>query len=315
MKSLTAGVLSSTASPPFTLKQLECFVAVAECGSISKAAALVRASDSAVSDSITAMEKGLGATLFHRRRSKGATLTSDGLAILPLAHRMLNDAEELASAVGRDAGTLIGPIRVGAVDTLAPVVLPRLIELMSHRHPGVRVLFRTGDQPTLVAALESAELDLLITFDIDVAPELRRRAISSTQAGLVFHTGHPFATRDAVSLEEVAEEPMVLLDIYSSRVHTLELMSNRSITPRIAFRTDSYELCRSLVGRGLGYSLLMRRSINAQTWDGRDISWVPITPAPRRVDILATWVNGAHPPRLAALIDAAAAIGSEVNMK
>jgi len=314
MESLPSGLMSSAASAPFTLRQLECFVAVAECGSISKAAEVVRASDSAVSDAITAMEKGLGATLFHRRRSKGATLTSDGLAILPVAHRMLNDAEELSSAVGRDAGTLMGPIRVGAVDTLAPVILPRLIELMRDRHPAVRVLFRVGDQPTLVTALASAELDLLMTFDIDVPPELRRRPIASTQAGVVIHSGHPLAGRESISLEEIADEPMVLLDIYASRVHTLELMSSRSITPRIAFRTESYELCRSLVGRGLGYTLLMRRSIDAQTWDGRSVTWIPITPAPRTVKILATWAAGTHPPRLVALIDAAVEIGKEIQM-
>ncbi|HWI30074.1 MAG TPA: LysR family transcriptional regulator [Microbacterium sp.] len=314
MESLGAGMMPSAPSPSFTIRQLECFVAVARCGSISKAADVVRASDSAVSDALTAMERALGATLFHRRRSKGATLTSDGLAILPLAHRMLDDAEELSAAVGRAAGTLIGPVRVGAVDTLAPVVLPRLIALMRERHPAVRVVFRTGDQPTLADALASAELDLLITFDIDVPPELRRRPMFSTQASLVVSSDHPLAARESVSLEEVADEPMVLLDIYASRVHTMELMSSRSITPRIAYRTDSYELCRSLVGRGLGYTLLMRRFIDAQTWDGRTVSFVPISPAPRRVDILAAWVDGTHPPRLAALIEAAAAVGQDIDM-
>ena len=310
LEDLTAAV----PSVPFTIRQLECFVVVADRGSISAAAEALHASDSAVSDALTAMERSLGAVLLHRRRSRGASLTSDGLAILPIARRMLTAADELSSAVGRDAATLIGPVRVGAINTLAPVILPALIERMRMRYPGVRIEQRTGDQPELVDALEGAELDLLLTFDIDVPPELHRRALFSTEACLVVAANHPLAGRGAVALDEVADEPMILLDIHSSRVHTLELMSSRGVTPRIAFRTDNYELCRAMVGRGLGYTLLMRRSINTQTWDGGRVVSVPIAPAPRSVDVLATWAHGAQPPRLVALIEVAAEIGQVTTL-
>ena len=300
---------------PFTLRQLECFVAVAESGSIARAADVLRASDSAVSDALTAMEKTLGCRLFDRRRSRGATLTSDGLAILSIAHRMLSDAEELSAAVGNDASALMGPVRVGAVDTLAPVIIPRLIERMRIDHPALRLDFRTGDQPSMIDALERAELDLVITFDIDVPPELRRRSLWTTHACVVVSADHPLASRGSIGLEELAEEPMVLLDIFSSRVHTLELMSSRSISPRIAYRTDNYELCRSLVARGLGYTLLMRRAIQSQTWDGAEVTSLEIDPSPRTVQILAVWTNRGHPPRVAAVVDAATAAGATVLMR
>src|SRR3954471_7516482 len=185
---------------PFTLRQLECFVAVAESGSIARAANVLQASASAVSDALTAMEKTLGCTLVHRRRSRGPSLTSDGLAILSIAHRVLADAEELSAAVGNDASALIGPVRVGAVDTLAPVVMPRLIEHMRAEHPALRLDFRTGDQPTMIDGLERAELDLVITFDIDVPPELSRRSLWSTHACVVVADDHPVAARASVRL-------------------------------------------------------------------------------------------------------------------
>jgi DNA-binding transcriptional LysR family regulator len=290
------------AAAPFTLRQVECFIAVAESGTITAAAELLRASDSAVADSLSAMERTLGVTLFHRRRSRGATLTSDGLAILPIAHRMLAEAEELSAAVGRDPSVVLGPVRVGAIATLAPLLLPRLILEMNERYPAVRVEYRSADQPSLISAMARAELDCMITFDIDVPPELHRRRLLHSQARVIVSEQHPLAGASSVSLDQLAAEPMILLDIESSRIHTLELMSSRGVTPRIAHRTDNYELCRSLVGRGLGYSLLMSRDLSARTWDGSRVVALPIDPAPRDVAVLIMWQTATPSPRLGAFI-------------
>jgi DNA-binding transcriptional LysR family regulator len=294
------------AAAPFTLRQVECFVAVAESGTISAAADILRASDSAVADSLSAMERTLGVTLFHRRRSRGATLTSDGMAILPIAHRMLADAEELGAAVGRDPSIVLGPVRVGAIATLAPLVLPRLILEMAERFPAVRVEYRSADQPSLIRAMARAELDCMVTFDIDVPPELHRRRLLHAQARVIVSEQHPLARASSVSLDQLATEPMILLDIESSRIHTLELMSSRGVTPRITHRTDNYELCRSLVGRGIGYSLLMSRDLSPRTWDGGRVVALPIEPAPRDVAVLITWQTPTPTPRLTAFIATAA---------
>lgn len=299
--------------PPirFTLRQIECFVAVAETGSISAAAGRLRASDSAVSDALTAIERSLNATLVRRRRAQGATLTSDGLALLPIARRMLTDAEELASVVGPGASALRGPVRVGTVGTLGPTLLPRLIRAMADRHPGVRIEYLLADLPTLTAAIEDGRLDIAIAFDIDIPPELSKIPMYSTEACLIVGSEHPLAGRDQASLAEVADEPMVLLDIETSRVHTLELMSSRGIQPRISHRTDSFSLCTGLVGRGLGYSLLMWREGLDRTMDGGRITALRITPPPRRVDVALITSATRRPPRLAAFIEMARAMYSD----
>ncbi|WP_241991120.1 LysR substrate-binding domain-containing protein [Cryobacterium sp. Hh38] len=222
---------------------------------------------------------------------------------------MLSEAEELSAAVGQGVSAITGPVRLGAIDTLAPVLLPKLISATSERHPSVHIDFKTGDQASLLNLLVQGDLDLLITFDIDVPPELNRRSLYQTEACIVVSSDHPLAQNETATLDDVADEPMVLLDISSSRVHTLELMSTRAITPKIAFRTDNYELCRSLVGRGLGYSLLMRRAIDAQTWDGGQVVYLPIRPRPRSVNALVAWSPGRVPPRVSALIDICAEVG------
>lgn len=300
------------AALPFTLRQLECFVAVAELGSITAAAATLRASDSTISDAISAMERSMGTKILHRQRARGASLTSDGLAILPIARRMLTDGATLTAAVGRGQSALVGPVRVGFTGTLVSLILPRLILAAERNHPGLHIEYRIGDLPTLTAAVEAAEIDLIYTFDIEVPPEYQRRVLDTTEAVLVVSKEHRLAGAVSARLEQVQDEPMVLLDITASRMHTLELMSSRGITPRIALRTDDYELCRSMVGRGLGYTMLMNRDISPITWDGSEVSIVPISPPPRPVNILVSWPEAPIPPRVQAVIELSTSIGAMI---
>lgn len=309
----TFGTSDDTPPLRFTLRQIECFLAVAETGSFSQAAEAIRASDSAVADSITAMERALGAELFRRQRSRGATLTSDGLTILPFARRLSADGAELMSAVGNRAQSLIGPVRIGITSTLASLVLPQLIVDIGDEHPGIRIEYRTGDLEPLLAAVERAELDLVITFDLGVPPEYARRSLGVTEAMVVLAADHPLAAQERIRLSELADEPMVLLDILASRSYTLELMSSQGITPRVAHRTSDYELCRALVGRGIGYTLLMRRNVSTQTWDGREVVYVPIDPGPRPIDVLVAWPRDPVPPRVAAVIDSVVELSPEIG--
>lgn len=177
----------------------------------------MHASDSAVADAITAMEKSIGSIMFNRQRSRGATLTSDGLATLPVARQILADSLTLTASVGRAPSAIVGPVRIGISNTLASVLLPRLIANVRHTHPGIHIEFRVDDLAALTKAAEESLLDLIITFDIDVPPEYQRRSLCSTEATLVVSADHRLARNTQVNLLEVADEPMVLLDITASR--------------------------------------------------------------------------------------------------
>ncbi|MCU4298788.1 LysR family transcriptional regulator [Brevibacterium permense] len=297
----------------FTLRQVECFLAVAETGSFSSAAQSIRASDSAVADSITAMERSLGVELFRRQRSRGATLTSDGLTVLPFARRLAADGAELMTSVGHHANSIVGPVRIGITNTLASITLPHLIVEVEKRYPDIRIDYRIDDLTSLLVAADRAEVDLVVTFDLGMPPEYHRRSLGVTEAMIVLAEDHPLASRKRIALIEIADEPMILLDIVASRTYTLELMSSQGITPRVIHRTADYELCRSLVGRGVGYTLLMRRNVSTETWDGQRVVYVPIDPPPRPIDILVTWPRDPLPPRVNAVIDTAVDLGGEIG--
>lgn len=291
----------------YTLRQLQCFVAVAEAGSIVGASTVLRASDSAVADALSALEAGIGTPLVERHRARGVRLTSDGLAMLPAARQLLAQAEDLTSVLG-DGDEVRGAVRVGILPALAPPILPRLIADLGERHPRLRLDFSVGDQGRLSDHLRLGDLDAVITCDIEFPPVFSRRVLYGTTACVVIAADHPLADRDELSLAELRDEPMVLLDGVASRLHTMELMSNAGVSPRVAYRTAEYELCRSMVARGLGYSVLLWRGLPDRTWDGGRIVSIPITPRPRTIDVHIAWKGDVLSPRVAAVVDRAAAL-------
>jgi DNA-binding transcriptional LysR family regulator len=289
---------------PFTLRQLECLVAVAETGSIAAAATTLHASSSAVADALTAMERALGVQLLVRRRAQGAELTSDGLAALDIARVILSEASDLSAAVG-GAGEVRGLVRVGTSGRLAATFVPRLLATAARDLPGVQVELTHGDQDSIVSQLERRRIDIALLYDIDLPPELHRSRVATTSAHAVVSAQHRLAGRDRISLADLAEEPMILLDIAPSRVHTLELMSQLGIRPRIRWRSPDFDLVLGMVGAGLGYSLIMRRAAPETTVDGEPLRYLPLEERPRPTDVVLVALAGPTPARIRAVLELA----------
>jgi DNA-binding transcriptional LysR family regulator len=306
--SMSEPVSPTSATPPrtptpFSFRQLECFLAIAEKGSISAAATSLHASGSAVSEALTSLEEALGATLFVRRRSKGATLTSDGRVVLRIARTVIAGAELLTGSVGDRLHSLTGPVRVGFTGTLANHLLPALIVAVQEEHPNVFVEHMIGDMPSLLEAHEAGELDLVVTYDLDFIPEYSKRRLMTTEMMVLLASGHPLAQSAALSLEELEAHPMVLLDIAVSRLHTFDVMRRRGVSPRIAYRTDDRELHRSLIQRGLGYGIQLNLDSLPLPVERDGVVYLPITPPAPSLAVLVAWRWDPLPPRVRAIVE------------
>ncbi len=288
---------------PFSIRQLEYFVAVAECGSIAAAAAATYASGSAVSEAITALEQSLGTSLFVRRRSKGATLTSDGRVILRIAYRLFLEAELITGSVGNRKFSLAGPVRIGFTGTLANRILPDLIVEVLRQYPNIVVEHLIGDMPTLLEAHEAAELDLIVTYDLNFIPGFEKRELMSAEMMVLIARDHPLAETDALSLEALEKYPMVLLDIAVSRLNTFDLMRSRGVSPRIAHRTDNPELFRSLIQRGLGYGVLVNLDRLRLPAELHGVKYLPIVPPGPTLGVVLAWRWNPLPPRVRAVAE------------
>ncbi|MEX0428513.1 LysR substrate-binding domain-containing protein [Nocardioides sp. DS6] len=284
-------------APAFTLNQLAAFVAVADAGTIAGAAEELHISASAVSASLSELERALRAQLVHRLRAKGIRLTPTGELLLPRARLLLHQASELeADARGTEAG-VTGVVRVGCPPWFAPTVLPGLMAGFAERHPDARLDVSEATQDQLVAALAAGTLDLAIMYDLDLAPTWQRATFAHLRPMVVLPADHRLATDDdgGLDLADLADDPMVLLDAAPSANHAYDCCRRAGFAPKVAYRARTYETARSFVGRGLGWTLLVSRAIAPVSYEGRPLARREIaTPALDEVGVCVAW----HPDAL-----------------
>lgn len=279
--------------PDFTLRQLAYFVAAADEGTISAASARLHVTPSAVSDAVTELERTLGERLFIRRRAHGVRLTSAGARVAGRARRLLSDAEELALWLHSEDGELVGPITIGCHPILAPTILPRLLDEFGSAHTRVELDIVEATHDQLEGRLESGEVDLAFVYDTLIPGNPRRQRLFSLPAHILLAADDPLASADDIELEQVVDRDLILMDAPPSSEHTLSLFARRGLTPRIRLRTASYEAVRTLVGRGLGYGVLVQRPANPATYEGYPVVMKEIRPAVPPVGIEMIWSSAA----------------------
>jgi DNA-binding transcriptional LysR family regulator len=121
----------------------------------------------------------------------------------------------------------------------------------------------------LTDGLRRGDIALALTYDIDLPGDLELELLGEVRPHVLLPAGHPLAAKNEISLADLADEPMVLLDIPPSDGYFTSLFDGSGLTPRIAYRSPSFEMVRGMVGHGLGYALLATKPANSMTYDGQ----------------------------------------------
>ncbi|OUM44711.1 LysR family transcriptional regulator [Arthrobacter agilis] len=288
------------------MRQLEAFVAVADSGSISAAAEALHVSQSAISGSVNSLEHVFDAQLTIRRKAHGVTLTAAGQYVLGRAKSLLNAASDLELHAANAGAELRGSLTLGCYLTLAPTVLARLIDHYGKRYPLVELDFYDGSQSEVQTRLASGQLDAAIAYDLSLPAGLLRQRLYDAAPSIVLAADHRLAARPELSLADVANDPMVLLDVNPSRENTMTMFSTAGLEPNIRFRTTDYEVTRSLVGRGMGYAILVQQPAGDLSYEGRPLVVRPIRPALRSIPVAIVWPKTVRPSQsTTAMIDLA----------
>ncbi|MDI3403305.1 LysR family transcriptional regulator [Streptomyces cavernicola] len=272
-----------------TLRQLEYVVAVAEAGSVTRAAARLHVSQSAVSMAIADLEHTLGVQLLVRQ-PRGVTPTSVGRRVLSDARRLLSGVGDLRNAAREEHESMSGQLAVGCYSTLAPIVLPPVIAAFAERHPDVDLRFIEGSHDMLQEQLRHGVLDLALMYHYGPEPlapgnDLVRTRVLHTPPYVLLPDGHPLAERDKVALRELQDEPLILFDLPPGGAYFRSLFAAEGLAPTVRFRTTSFEMVRALVARGLGYSLLSQRTQIQLSYEGRPFLTRPLAGSHDGLDI------------------------------
>lgn len=190
------------------LRHLQCALAVARAGTLRGAAEALAVSQPAVTKTLNELEALLGVRLFERGR-RGAVATPEAEAFLRHAG---SSVDALAQAVDAVLGAAAEPVlRVGALPTLAPSLLPRALQALRERRPGARVQVATGRNHELLALLRRRELDLVVgrLAEPEAMVGLTFELLYAEPLAVVVRRGHAL-TRGAATPAALAGWPRVL---------------------------------------------------------------------------------------------------------
>lgn len=241
----------------FTLRQLQFFVAAAEHESVSRAAKALSISQSSVTEAIKALEADLGVALFERR-AHGLEITNAGHQFLRHARKIRDDVSDARRAFAAGPDTREGEVRLGVTSLVAGYGLSDALARFRRTYPAVTVsaIEETGDY--LEHLLIGGEIDVafLITSNLHNRNALQIESIAVSAQRLWLPLGHTLVGREAITLDDVAAEPLIMLSIEEIEESTSRLLNSLGARPNVAFRTRSVEAVRSLVATGMGLAIM-----------------------------------------------------------
>lgn len=289
-----------------TLRQLEYFLAIADSRSLADAAALLHASPSAVAGALTALERSLGVRLCVRRRAHGISLTTSGRDLRDRARALVAEAALLEQDFTGATAPLSGAVLIGTSDEMAPTILPPLLEALTRQHPGISPAIELGLEESFWPRLSSGEVDLAVTLDHRLPVDLDFIRLRPMPVHVVLPAGHRLAERERVELADLADENWIMLDTEPGATHAASMFHTAGLSPTVAFRSPSSELARSLVGRGLGYTIHIHRPHGDVTHEGRPLVVRPLETGLPVEHVALAWSRRMRPSPAARAVIAAA---------
>ena len=270
-----------------TLTELRYIVAVARERHFGHAAQACFVSQPTLSVAVKKLEEELGVTLFERGPGE-VTVTPAGQRIVEQAQRVLEEASRIKdlAAAGRDP--LAGPLGLGAIYTIGPYLLPKLIPILRRSAPAMQLHIQENFTHRLADSLKSGEVDvILIALPFD-QPGVETRAVYDEPFMVAIPKGHPWEGRKRITSEELTKESLLLLgeghcfrDQVLEFCHTMRARERSPIARTV--EGGSLETIRQMVAGGVGVTVLPSTSVNANSGANDLIRILPFArPVPSR---------------------------------
>jgi DNA-binding transcriptional LysR family regulator len=288
------------------LRQLRYFVAVAEENHFGRAAARLHMTQPPLSQTIQSLEAELGTPLFARTR-RSVALTTAGVALLPEARRILQQAEALSELARRAASGAFGLLSLSFVSTADYSVLPPLLREFRERYPQVQIDLREATTDVQLEDLAHGRIDagLLIPplpgkarIDLDYMTVLSEPLILAAPKGLVGLRG-----KTSVALKAVADVPLI---IFPRRIAPsfhdaiLSCFHEAGLTPRIGQEAIQMQTIVSLVSAGMGIALVPQSVSNLKR---PGVEYKPLANKTPSIETGLAWRRDSVSPVLRAFLE------------
>lgn len=290
-----------------TLNELKYIVAVARERHFGRAAESCFVSQPTLSVAVRKLEDELGVSLFERRRGE-ISVTAVGERIVNQAQRVLEEASAIRQLAAQGQNQLSAPLRLGAIYTIGPYLLPHLIPRITDAAPQMPLIVEENYTSVLTERLRRGELDaIIISLPFD-EPGIATLSLYEEPFVLLLPSAHPFTRKAAVKVADLAKEDVLLLGAgHCFRDQVLEVCPDCIARrgdgqPRQMLEGSSLETIRYMVASGLGITVLPCSAAGAERFSERllevrrfagvtpsrvvALAWRKSFPRPRAIEVL-----------------------------
>jgi LysR family hydrogen peroxide-inducible transcriptional activator len=276
---------------PMNLQDLRYLVALAEHRHFGRAAEACNVSQPTLSSQLRKLENLLGVTLLERT-NKRVSLTPVGSHILVHARRALAETGQMEAIARAARDPLVGPLKLGVIPTLAPYLMPLILESLRREYPGLTIELWEDQTRSLIEGLRSHRLDAALLATPADSPEVTEIALFEEPLLAALPRRHRLASHKSVAEGALAGELLVLADGHCLANQALEACGQKSGIPRNRLQGQmqaaSLETLVNLVAAGYGATLipalaadsLSLRSIVLKPLDGKSSRTIRLASRP-----------------------------------
>jgi len=250
------------------LHQLRYFVAVADEGNFSRAAAKVRVAQPSLSQQIRKLEAEIGQPLFDRL-PRSVVLTEAGRCLLEYARQILASIDDARRSVNELKGKIAGDVAVGAIPTVAPYVLPELVITFQKHYPDVTLHIVEDATAGITRRIEAGELDVALASTCQQSPTLRVELLGKEPLLALVPEGHPLAKQTVITFDDLKSQRFLLLHemhCLSQQVH--HLLESRRLHPEVALAGSQLSTIANMVAAEIGVSIVPQMMVKHHATPG-----------------------------------------------
>jgi len=245
------------------IRQLRCFMSVAEHLNFTKAASRVFITQSAISYQIAELERQLDVKLFVRDKHS-VRLTPSGEVFYQDVQRIMAELDKAVDKVRMTKSGSLGKLSIGVL--ASEKYLPEAINKFNIAHPNIEVTLNRFPIDTLNTAMERGEVDIGITISVALGsmPDYNVHVLEADVLSLVMRADHPLAQRERVGLSDLKDLPIILVSREASSVMSKwfeGVCAKHAFTPNVVRRTSDFESILFQIESGLGLSFLSRARV------------------------------------------------------
>lgn len=281
----------SVAAHDLSIRQLQYVVAVADTLGFHRAAERCGVSQPTLSSQVQKLEEVLGVRVFERDKRR-VLVTAAGAAIVAHARRVLVEVDDLVAAAAEAADPFAGTLRVGVIPTVAPYLLPFVTPAIATRWPRLRLALVEEKTDELLADLRAGALDAGLLALVDGMDDLEHATVLEDPFVAAVPRAHPLARKRAVSLGDLEDQPVLLLeDGHCLRTQALSLCQ-RAGAAETDLRATSLATLVQMVSSGAGVTLLPSVAVDVENRRGQ-LAVRPLAGRPQGRTICLAWRKAA----------------------